>query len=965
MLVRRILTTAAALFAVSAASVSAQEGVSAIRGNPDGALPGTFLVEVDSSVADAQTYVTEKLVAAGFKTEDIQIRTNINLDNFKGASFTVPADESTEELIAAAIPSVNTFRVRMIKAPAPESISIDALDINKIVGEGFHALTGVNEARAKLGLTGKGIKVAVIDSGVDYMHPALGGGFGPGFRVTYGRDLVGDDYSFANQVIKPDNDPMDNCTGGSHGTHVAGIIGGYAYNITNPAFRPPVEWTGVAPEVEIGAYRVFGCAEDYTSDDLVTQAILVAAADGSHVINLSLGGGPVFADGPDAYAAEVVGKAGHIVVASNGNSQSAGLMTNGSPAVSRGAFGVASFDNAVQLAPYVVVEGKNYPYGLGSANGNFRFDTPYDVVAFSKCFICRKTSAYKIPLDIDAEDKNVLNDGLVLPPPTPINATGKALLVRWGEGSSAARCNNAASLGAAACIIYSNVPTVPGILGGRIPSLATTNDVGKALLAKLKAGQPAQITVSRRTTMVDLPTAGTVSAFSSPGLDPELFIKPDLGGIGGQVFATISRNSAVQSNSPYVYGTKSGTSMSSPYTAGAIALLLEAKGVDKTSFELARTLLMNTAKPANIFRSPLVDSVARQGAGLINVYNAITTKTLVTPSALHLNDTRYTRSTHYTLTVENTADVPVSYEITHLPAAMATPFAPNDDAMLPIAQVPFTADYAEVTFSRNSQRLPSLTFTLGPKSQRDVRLFFKPPTNAIAGLYPVYSGYIQLYQVADEAAGLADRTVVASVPYAGVVGAWRDAPIWSRKSNLFAQAVIGRPATNFTSLTGAYADRKYESLRTTAPWSVLNATAGITFLPIAATTSRYAKIEIVHAGDAAQKARLPGSIKHKTPLGYATAAPDVDGVTGTKKQPAVFAQLSRHTSVTAQGVEKPNPWTWWGEVTTDATSIEKSIKLPAGLYQVKFSGLKHFGRVGAKGDSNYDVVTSPIFQLVY
>ncbi|KAJ3111009.1 hypothetical protein HDU96_006055 [Phlyctochytrium bullatum] len=959
MLIRRILTTAAALFAVSVASVSAQE-VPAIRGNPEGALPGTFLVQVDSSVTDVQAYVTEKLVEAGVPAEDITMRTVINTDIFTGASFTIPAGESTEELVASAIPSVNTFRVRMIKAPAPEEISPDAIDINKIVGEGFHALTGVNDARTKLGLTGKGIKVAVIDSGVDYMHPALGGGFGPGFRVSYGRDLVGDEYSFTNPVIKPDNDPMDNCTRGSHGTHVAGIVGGYAYNITNPAFRPPVDWTGVAPEVEIGAYRVFGCAEDFTSDDLVTQAILLAAADGSHVINLSLGGGPVFADGPDAYAAEIVGKAGHIVVASNGNSQTAGLMTNGSPAVSRGGFGVASFDNAVQLAPSVVVEGKNYPYGLGSTNGNFNFDTPYEVIAFN----------------IDAEDKNILNDGLVLPPPTPINATGKALLIRWGEGSSAVRCNNAATLGAAACIIYSNTATVPGILGGRIPSLATTNEAGKALLAKLKAGQPATIAVSRRDSMVELPTGGTVSSFSSPGLDPELYIKPDLGGIGGRVFATISRNSAAVTGARYVYGTKSGTSMSSPYTAGAIALLLQARGVDKTSFELARTLLMNTAKPANIFRSPLVDSVARQGAGLINVYNAITTKTLVTPSALHLNDTRYTRSTHYTLTIENLADTPVSYQVTHLPAAMATPFAPNDDAMLPISQVPFTADYANVTFSRNSARLPSLTFTLGPKSQRDVRLFFQPPVNATAGLYPVYSGYIQFSQIADEASGVADRTVVASIPYAGVVGSWRDAPIWSKRSTLYSNnflRAIWKTAANITSATGAYADRKFEPLRTTAPWSVLNATSGITLLPIASTTSRFAKVEIVFAGDAAQKALLPGSIRHKIPLGYASASPltDVDATqtptafTIGRRQPAVFPQLSRHAPTAAQGVEQPTVWTWWGEVTANATSIEKAVKLPPGLYQVKFSGLKHFGRVGATGDSNYDVVTSPIFRLVY
>ena len=68
--------------------------------------------------------------------------------------------------------------------------------------------------------------VAVIDSGIDYMHPALGGGFGKGFRVAYGHDFVGDAYTGANEPT-PDEDPRD-CNdghGGGHGTHVAGIIG--------------------------------------------------------------------------------------------------------------------------------------------------------------------------------------------------------------------------------------------------------------------------------------------------------------------------------------------------------------------------------------------------------------------------------------------------------------------------------------------------------------------------------------------------------------------------------------------------------------------------------------------------------------------------------------------------------------------------------------------------------------------
>jgi hypothetical protein len=80
------------------------------------------------------------------------------------------------------------------------------------------------------------LRCCSIDSGVDYGHPFLGGGIGPGKKVIGGYDFVGDDYygtplsslqfnllfigmlTGSNDPI-PDDDPIDNC--GGHGTHVA------------------------------------------------------------------------------------------------------------------------------------------------------------------------------------------------------------------------------------------------------------------------------------------------------------------------------------------------------------------------------------------------------------------------------------------------------------------------------------------------------------------------------------------------------------------------------------------------------------------------------------------------------------------------------------------------------------------------------------------------------------------------
>ena len=103
-------------------------------------------------------------------------------------------------------------------------------------------MTGVDVAQNTLGLSGRGVKVAVIDTGIDYHHPDLGGCFGRGCRVEKGFDFVGDAFNADptspayNPTPVPDPDP-DDCNG--HGTHVSGIIG------ANGGL------TGVAPRREI------------------------------------------------------------------------------------------------------------------------------------------------------------------------------------------------------------------------------------------------------------------------------------------------------------------------------------------------------------------------------------------------------------------------------------------------------------------------------------------------------------------------------------------------------------------------------------------------------------------------------------------------------------------------------------------------------------------------------------------
>lgn len=237
--------------------------------------------------------------------------------------------------------------------------------------------TGVLDARNKLKLLGEGISVAVIDSGVYYLHPALGGCFGPGCKVAMGYDFVGDEYEGSNDPIS-DADPLDNCSESAHGTHVAGIVAANASSLSSGPYAT-FPFTGVAPGATIGAYRVFGCSGG-GSDDIIVAAAYRAAEDGADVLNLSLGGGLEYADSYFATALSRISAAGHIVVQSNGNDGEGGILSSGS--VGSEVLSIASFENLVYYSAEatVTVDGASYPCNFGSENGNFDFPETLQIV---------------------------------------------------------------------------------------------------------------------------------------------------------------------------------------------------------------------------------------------------------------------------------------------------------------------------------------------------------------------------------------------------------------------------------------------------------------------------------------------------------------------------------------------------------------------------------------------------------
>lgn len=218
------------------------------------------------------------------------------------------------------------------------------------------AMTGADVAQNELGYTGSGVKVAVMDSGVDYHHRDLGGSFGAqNSRVTTGYDFVGDAFRGPGSEPVPDNNP-DDCEG--HGTHVAGIIGAHG------------GVKGVAPDVKFGAYKVFGC-EGQTTADVMIAAMERVLADGMNVLNMSIGSAFQWPQYPTAQASNRLVNKGVSVVASIGNSGDSGLYSASAPGVGEKVIGVASFDNKNSFdLPTFTISPDDEPIGYTQATGS-------------------------------------------------------------------------------------------------------------------------------------------------------------------------------------------------------------------------------------------------------------------------------------------------------------------------------------------------------------------------------------------------------------------------------------------------------------------------------------------------------------------------------------------------------------------------------------------------------------------
>lgn len=560
-------------------------------------------------------------------------------------------------------------------------------------------LTNVPAAWSFLGgmsNAGAGVKIAIIDSGIDNTHPAFqDSSLTPpaGFpicpqtdvnacaytnsKIIVARSYVGlfDKGSGAGDSRPDDETPRDRV---GHGTAVAMAAAG----VTNTG--PSDTITGVAPKAFLGNYKVFGSPglNDYAGEEAVIQALEDAFNDGMDIANLSLGytpfSGPAdtgtkcglrgsAACDPFAYAAESATMNGMIVVAAAGNEGNVGnltptLSTISSPADAADVIAVGASTNSHQWFYPLAMN------GLGSYHSQPGTGP-------------QPSSNWGGPV-VDAASAG---DAEACSTLTPDSLSGAIALIARGNCLFTDKIQNAQNAGATGVIVSNNpgddTLVVMAAGGTGIPATFIGYDDGQTIRDFLKTSPRAPVTVSTVLQSQDVSSFNQMAAFSSRGPVPgTAALKPDVTAPGTDLYLTAERYDPFGDlYSPNGYLASQGTSFSSPQVAGIAAMVLQNNG-NLTMAQVRSALIDTATQTLTDGGSPA--SLLAGGAGLVNAGNAVSTNLIATPASISFGVIRsglIPPAQQITLTNTGTSSLNLSLGVNHVTPEnnATTAIAPN------------------------------------------------------------------------------------------------------------------------------------------------------------------------------------------------------------------------------------------------------------------------------------------------
>jgi minor extracellular serine protease Vpr len=484
----------------------------------------------------------------------------------------------------------------------------------------------------KTGITGQGMTVGIIDTGIDFTHAMFGGAgtkeiydsidplketqYFPNQKVVGGADFVGTTYSagdadIQNNIPKRDVNPIDEA---GHGSHVGGTVSGLGDGIKT--------YSGVAPDAKLYALKVFG-KEGSTSDIAVIQALEFAADPSENtdpskrldVVNLSLGGGYGKPKILYTEAIKNLTRGGTVVVASAGNSGDNPYIV-GAPSTADEAISVAAaiddMDQNIKIPAVTVKIGNEEEKVLEKVEGTIGSSATDSHLSGSLVYIGNGVD----PIAADVETL----------------VKGKIALMDRGAIAFAEKLAIAVKLGATGVVMANNQEGNPIQMGGEgkfpIPAVMVSKEIGTAIKEALKVKTVVEFNFSpgkviNRDDLID-----TITDFSSRGpRSIDSLIKPEIAGPGAQVISA-----AMGTGSEGVQF--SGTSMSGPHIAGVMTLLKQA--FPKLTVAELKAKVLNNSKI--LMKANVHVPVSLQGAGRVQVEETYKSQVIAMPATLSLGE---------------------------------------------------------------------------------------------------------------------------------------------------------------------------------------------------------------------------------------------------------------------------------------------------------------------------------------
>jgi len=497
---------------------------------------------------------------------------------------------------------------------------------------------------------GAGVKVAVVDSGIDQNHPCFSDS---GYAA---QTQLGDRRFTNNKVIAArvfnNKLPQSHFTAagvGDHGTHVAGTVAcNYQTAAAVNGVTIPYGISGVAPRALLGNYNVFpGDVASARSEDIL-NALDAAYADGFDVANMSLGGGSHGIQDLLTVAVDNLDRANMVVAISNGN-EGPGYFTVGSPGMAARALTAGASTVPHFVGAPVTVGGSSY----GAASGDFAV-VGADLTA---------------PLGVVAGTVGGLNTACTALVP-PASLAGKIALISRGTCSFSTKIRNAQAAGAVAVLVANNVagdPTAMASDGTANQPTVPAYMVGKADGQALKTNADASTTIGVALSYFLTTNANIMAGFSSQGpTDVDFRVKPDVVAPGVNVLSSIPvKHCGPTATTCFAFF--SGTSMATPHLAGSAAVVRQAHP-DWSAAEV-RSAIVNTADrkvvKAIADNSVILTAANTVGSGRENLVAALAAKVALDPVSVSFGAVPAGggQALAKTLTLTNTSGGPQTYSL--------------------------------------------------------------------------------------------------------------------------------------------------------------------------------------------------------------------------------------------------------------------------------------------------------------